>query len=407
MTTTTKAVTVPAASPATRYNYPIAYLRGFIVALVVAHHSALAYHPYAPPQPATLLARPRWWLAFPIVDPRKWNPATVFVGFNDVFFMALMFFLSGLFFWHSHTRKGSAKFLRDRLLRLGLPFIVAAAIFAPIAYYPAYLQIAHRSPAHDAGFWHQWFSLGQWPAGPAWFLWVLLVFDCVATLLCAIALTWGLDFGRIAARLAGRPVVFFAAFLAISAVAYIPLALIVTPVTWATFGPFAFQTSRILNYLAYFLIAVGIGAWGLDRGLLAPGGKLARRWPLWAIGSVLAFFVCGAASILAATSSGHSHAWAVVSDFSFVLSCAATSFAFLALFLRFARSRSSLFDSLSANSYAIYLLHYMFVSWLQYALLPASIPTYAKFAIVFCGALGLSWITSAALRRIPAVARIV
>jgi peptidoglycan/LPS O-acetylase OafA/YrhL len=407
MTTTTKAATVPPAPPATRYNYPIGYLRGFIVALVVAHHSALAYHPYAPPQPATLLARPRWWLAFPIVDPRKWNPATVFVGFNDVFFMALMFFLSGLFFWHSHARKGSARFLRDRIVRLGLPFAVAVAIFAPIAYYPAYLQIAHRTPSHDAGFWHQWFSLGQWPAGPAWFIWVLLVFDCIAALLCAIAPAWGSALGRSAARLSSRPVVFFAAFLAVSALAYIPMALIFTPGSWAIFGPFTFQTGRILNYLLYFLTAVGIGAWGLDRGLLTPDGKLARRWPLWVMGSVLAFLFCGAASILSATSSGRSHAWAIASDFSFVLSCAATSFAFLAFFLRFAKSRSSFFDSLSANSYAIYLVHYMFVSWLQYALLPASIPTYAKFAIVFCSALGLSWMTSMALRRIPVVARIV
>src|ERR1700746_1892312 len=159
MTTAAKAAITMHAAPVAKYNYAIGYLRGFIVALVVAHHSALAYHPYAPPQPSTLLARPRWWMAFPIVDPRKWNPATVFVGFNDVFFMALMFFLSGLFFWHSHARKGSAKFLRDRLARLGPPFLVAVAIFAPIAYYPAYLQISRLSPIATGGFWHQWFSL--------------------------------------------------------------------------------------------------------------------------------------------------------------------------------------------------------------------------------------------------------
>jgi peptidoglycan/LPS O-acetylase OafA/YrhL len=72
-----------------------------------------------------------------------------------------------------------------------------------------------------------------------------------------------------------------------------------------------------------------------------------------------------------------------------------------------AQSRSRLFDSLAANSYAIYLLHYAFVSWLQYALLPASLPGVAKAAIVFLGALGLSWSTAAAIRRIPAVARVI
>ena len=79
----------------------------------------------------------------------------------------------------------------------------------------------------------------------------------------------------------------------------------------------------------------------------------------------------------------------------------------LALFLRFARSRSKWFDSLSTNSYAIYLVHYAFVSWLQHALLPASLPALAKAVFVFGGALALSWLTAATIRRIPAVARLV
>jgi hypothetical protein len=74
------------------------------------------------------------------------------------------------------------------------------------------------------------------------------------------------------------PVVFFAALVAVSAILYIPMAHIFNSISWTAFGPFTFQTSRILHYLAYFLIAVGVGAWGVDRGLLAPDGRLARRW---------------------------------------------------------------------------------------------------------------------------------
>lgn len=390
---------------APRYNYPIGYLRGFIVALVVAHHSALAYHPYAPPPPASLVPQPHWWTAFPIVDPARWSAATAFVAFNDSFFMSLMFFLSGLFFWHSFVRKGTGRFLRDRLLRLGLPFVIAAAIFAPIAYYPTWLQISHH--AVTTGFWHQWLSLGSWPAGPAWFVWVLLAFDSLAALLFTFAPQCGDALGRATARLSGRPIVFFAALVAISAVVYIPLALVFSPVVWTAVGPFFFQTSRILHYFVYFLIAIGVGAAGLDRGLLALDGKLARRWLLWTVAAPVVFAASLALTIAAVAKHPHSQAWAVAYNAGFVLACAAISFAFLALFLRFFRAQSRIFDSLSANSYAIYLVHYMFVSWLQYALLPASLPGYAKFAIVFLGALGLSWATSAALRRIPAIARTV
>jgi hypothetical protein len=55
--------------PASRsYNFSIGYLRAFITLLVLAHHAVLAYHPFAPPPPASLVAIPRWWSAFPIVD---------------------------------------------------------------------------------------------------------------------------------------------------------------------------------------------------------------------------------------------------------------------------------------------------------------------------------------------------
>src|ERR1035441_6185038 len=140
--TTTIADQNPAAqtAPDSKYNHAIGYLRAFIVALVVAHHAALAYYPLPLLPPASLVDQPRWWGAFPVLDAHKWTGFALFAGFNDVFFMSLMFFLSGLFVWHGLSKKGAAKFLRDRLLRLGLPFVVAAAVFAPLAYYPTHLQ---------------------------------------------------------------------------------------------------------------------------------------------------------------------------------------------------------------------------------------------------------------------------
>ncbi|MGA2652866.1 MAG: acyltransferase [Terracidiphilus sp.] len=406
MSTAGSTLGAPVNTPLTaKYNYAIGYLRAFIVALVVAHHAALAYHSYAPPPPASLLAQPRWWGAFPIVDPQKWSGASLLVGFNDIFFMSLMFFLSGLFVWHGLAKKGAATFLRDRLFRLGLPFIVAAGILAPVAYYPTWLQISGHSDI--AGYWHQWRSLGYWPTGPAWFIWVLFAFDCIAALLFVLAPQWGLKLGTFTTNLARRPVVFFAALVAITALVYLPMAHYFTSLAWTAIGPFAFQTSRILHYLVYFLTGVAVGAAGLDQGLLAPQGKLARSWPWWIARSLLFFAVATSLTLAVLTGWSKSPALTVAADVGFVFSCAASCFAFLALFLRFAQTRSSVCDSLAANSYAIYLIHYVFVIWLQYALLPASIPGVAKFLIVFSGALFLSWATSATLRRIPAVARII
>lgn len=403
--TATETAPKPQGQTSAQTSTAIGTLRACITALVVAHHAVLAYHPYAP-QPATsLTAEPRWWQAFPIVDSQRWGGFGLLTAFNDIFFMSLMFFLSGLFVWHSLQRKGSGGFLRDRSLRLGLPFVVAAAVLAPLAYFPTYL--ATGAAPSLSGFWRQWASLGQWPAGPAWFLWVLLAFDACAAMLFLLLPKWGETLGRLAANAARRPARFFWLLAAVSAVAYVPMAVAFTSVAWFSFGPFVVQTSRLFHYAVYFLAGAGVGAYGLEKGLLAPDGKLARRWPAWASAAAGAFVLALVILITALSSPGKPKLWETIGGFTFALSCAASSFAFLALFVRFAKGRSRFFASLQENAYGIFLIHYAFVSWLQYALLKTPLSGLAKGSCVFLGALALSWGVTAALRRIPGVARVI
>jgi peptidoglycan/LPS O-acetylase OafA/YrhL len=387
------------------YYLAVGYLRAFTTLLVLAHHAALAYHPYAPRPAVSLVAPPPLWQIFPVVDAHKWMGWSFFVGFNDVFFMSLMFFLSGLFVQQSIERKGASRFVRDRVLRLGVPFVVAAAVIAPLAYYPAYLQSASHSGV--AGFWQQWRGLGNWPAGPAWFIWLLLAFDLVAGALFAFAPTAMAWLGRAVSTTADRPLILFLLLAAVSAVTYIPMAIHFSAERWSTFGPFAFQTSRLFHYLAYFLIAIGVGATAMARGLFASDKKLARRWPLWTTAMILLYFGLVAAFIAMISGVGKSLPWGPLLGILWVLSCAASCFGFMSLFSRFATKRRAVFDSLTENAYGMYLIHYAFVSWLQYALLPASLSGLVKGVLVTLGTIVLSWATTAALRRIPAVARVI
>ncbi len=389
---------------ATQQNVAMGYLRAFVTVLVVAHHAVLAYHPYAPPPPESLAVQPMLWPAFPVVDSHHLPGSDLFVGFNDIFFMPLMFLLSGLFVWPSLRRRGPAAFLRARLRRLGIPFVVSAALLAPLAYLPTFLQTGARFSL--GAYWHAWRSLPFWPAGPAWFLWVLLVFGVLVAGLSVVAPRFGEVLGRWMGRFQ-RPASLYCLLVCLSAVAYVPLALGFGPGRWTSFGPFSFQTSRILLYATYFSIGIGLGASGPEHGWAAPGGALARRWWLWAILSVLAFLL-EVGLFLGALAQGPGAGrglWAAV-DAGFVVSCAASSFALLALFARYARP-GRMGDSLSANAYGIYVMHYVFVSWLQYALLGASLPGAAKATAVFLGALVLSWGMTVALRRVPAVSRVV
>jgi peptidoglycan/LPS O-acetylase OafA/YrhL len=386
-------------------NVPLGALRTFVTLLVVAHHAVLAYHPYAPPPAPSMSAAPMLWMAFPIVDAMRAKGVDLFVAFNDLFFMSLMFFLSGLFAWPSLARKGATGFTRDRALRLGLPFVVSAAVLAPLAYYATYLA---QTGASVPPFFKQWTTLGVWPAGPAWFLWVLLAFGLVAALAFRLAPGWGAAIGRFTGRLS--PIGFFGVLIVVSALVYLPMAGALDPMRWVSFGPFFVQISRLLHYAVYFFLGAGLGAYGLERGLLAQDGKLARRWPLWIVGSLVGFALAIIMFVIIISTIPKGGPGAVlgsVGNFTFVLSCAASSLACLAVFLRFVKSDSRVMQSLSANAYGIFLLHYFCVSWLQLALLRTQLPGAAKGLLVFVGAVAVSWSLSAMLRRIPAVRRVV
>jgi Acyltransferase family len=389
------------------HNIAIGYLRGFLVVLVLAHHSVLAYIDSPPPQATSLLTRPYYWRAFMVVDPHHWVGFSLFTGFNDDFFMSLMFFVSGLFVWSSLRRKRSASFVRDRMRRLGIPFLFAAAIVAPIAYYPSYLL---TTGAHSlGGYIHDWLSFGDWPTGPAWFIWLLLAFDLAGAALFAIAPNFGEMLGRLASKAREHPARFFMLLVTASAAVFIPMLAIFGAMAWTSIGPFQFQTARLFHYAVYFLAGIGVGAYGIERGLLAPDGILARHWLRWTIWMLVAFAV-SVVFMLIVISKGATMSPILLNTVGgamFALTCASISFAVLALFLRFATRRRWIYDSLSDNEYGMYLIHYMFVSWLQLAILNAPLPAIAKGLIVFAGVLLLSWITSASLRRIPAVARIV
>ena len=405
--TTSEPAPAKASTHAVSGNYYLAigYLRAFITLLVLSHHAVLAYHPFSPAWSTTLTTQPRWWEAFPVVDPHKWKGWSLFTGFNDVFFMSLMFFLSGLFVSDSIRRKGVGRFLRDRLLRLGVPFVVASAIVAPLAYYPTYLLMP--APAGIAGYWQQWRALGNWPSGPAWFIWVLLAFDIVIAGLFAFVpkiMEWP---GRVVSGSSDRPSVLFLLVAAVSAVTYIPMAIQFGSERWSVCGPFFFQTSRLFHYFAYFVIAIGVGATVMSRGFFAPDSKLARRWPLWTNAMVLIYFALAAAFVTMISGVGKLLPWGPLLGILWVLSCAASCFGFMSLFARFATRRRVVFDSLTDNAYGMYLIHYAFVSWLQYALLPASLSGFVKGVLVTLGTIILSWGATAALRRIPAVARVI
>jgi hypothetical protein len=381
-------------------------LRAIVILLVLSFHSVLAYLQFLPAAPFPFDSPPYLWRAFPIVDSHRWLGFDLYCAWQDVFLMSLFFFLSGLFVWPSLCRRGAANFLHGRTLRLGLPFVLVVAILMPPTLYPTYMQTA--SDPGIAAYWRHWLALPFWPCGPMWFLWLLLVADFTAAALHRFAPGVGNLLIRVSSAAEARPTRYFAGFLVASALAYAPLALVFTPAAWFQQGPFAFQLSRPLHYALYFFAGLGLGAGGVERGLLAADGPLVRHWPVWiiaALGSLLTWM--GLTGLTMADGASPSVGLQIPADLSFVFACFASCFAVLAVALRFISRRLPSLAGLGGSAYGMYLVHYLFVVWLQFALLGIALPAVIKGAVVFGVTLFLSWSTVAALRRLPSVAQII
>ncbi len=365
--------------------------RTFITLLVLLHHSVVNYTYFGSGDKAR-------WLGFDLI-----------VLFNDSFFMACMFLISGLFVQQSLARRGPANYLGNRTWRLGVPYLLSIFVLMPVAYYPTFLRY-HLPGTTDFNFFHfLWrvFTVGPWPSGPAWFIWVLLAFDAIAALVWSVAPHAFEALGKPVYALRYRPGLAFVAFLTFSIVVYLPMRLYIGDAAWfePRGYPLPIQTSRIFLYLGYFLVGVAIGAMDLRSGIFAENGELAARWKIW-LTVALVFY----AGILALVYIKHNllpdpnvqpQWWRAAYGLAFALFSGAMAFAEPGFFLRTAKLPMRLLDAIQPSAYGIFLIHYIFIIWLQYVVYDPQWSPFVKFAIVFTGTLAGSWATVVLLRKIP------
>ncbi|MEA2896400.1 MAG: hypothetical protein QOJ84_2015 [Bradyrhizobium sp.] len=384
------AADVRAAPKAATRNFAIDRTRTFLTLVVLIHHAVIPYTYYGHTDP-------RFWLGFDCV-----------VLATDSFFMAMFFFLSGLFVWPSLRHKSPGSFFRDRFLRLGLPFVIAAFTIIPIAYYA--LELRQHPTTGFAEFWWKMVTAGPWPSGPLWFLWVLLAFDLTASLLYRLSPSLLDPINRLSLRGFDKPVEFFLVMVAVTMVLYVPSRLYFGVNHWFELGPFSVQASRVLLYAAYFFIGAGIGAANFERGLLAADGQLAKSGWGWAIATFIPYCLLWVLIYIKRGILGNPSplpVWyeAFYSVFFTVFS-AAMLFTILAYFLRFKRSGWSVLDPMQKDAYGIFLVHYAFALWIQYWLYDFDLPAIVKVLIGFAFTLATSWALTRALRQIPGATRV-
>ncbi|WP_035961412.1 acyltransferase [Bradyrhizobium sp. URHA0013] len=379
-----------AAPKAKARNLSLDRARTFLTLVVLLHHAVIPY------------------TYFGHTDPASWAGFDVVVLATDSFFMAMFFFLSGLFTWPGIGRKAPSVFLRDRLLRLGLPFAIAAFTVIPLAYYA--IALRHDPGLSFTAFWWKTITVGPWPSGPIWFVWVLLAFDLTASLLYRVSAHLVDPGNRVSLRGFDQPAVFWLLLVVVTTIAYVPALLYFGGSKWFELGPFSVQASRILLYFAYFFIGVSVGAANFDRGILSAGGQLPKQRWLWVLATLIPYCLMWVMIYIKREVLGNPdpqpHWYQAIYGTFFVLFSGSILLAILAFFLHQKSPGPNLLDRMQADAYGIFLVHYPIALWIQYALFDYSWPAIVKAAIGFVLTVILSWGLTAGLRKIPGASHV-
>jgi len=357
--------------------------------LVIFHHTAITYGG----------AGGWFWRELDTSSAPSSTLLTLFCATNQAYFMGFFFLLAGYFTPASLEKKGYARFLLDRFLRLGLPLLFFILVLGPVT-------AAIVTAMQGDGFWptiHSLWLRHRIINGPLWFAEALLFFS-----LGYVA--WRRFFGAPLTR-ASRPeapvpskIVWLLGALGTAAGALLIRMFI--PVGENVFG---LQLGYFAGYI--FLFAVGIAAWRFD-WLRLLTWKQARPWII----NLIIAWPClpiGIAIAKAASSPGKAGfagglSWTAI---LYALWEPLVAWGLISIWLLLFRERmnkpSAFWNWLNRRAYAVYILHPPVLVGIALLLHGWDAPALIKFATTGSLACVACWLVSDPFVRIPGIRRIV
>lgn len=215
--------------PANKIIY-IDNLKVLLITLVVLHHTFITY------------GAPGGWYYFQKTtsEPAK-IPMTMFVAVNQSFFMGFFFFLSALFVPSSYDKKGAVRFIKDRLLRLGIPLIFYSFLLGPVMNYLVY----YFGDGHRIGILKYLSGYDDWiDFGVLWFVAALLLFTLLYVLWRRLFKKQQIELPT----LTNGNILLFAAALGVLSF----LVRIIFPIGWIL-KPVGFQLGHFPQYIVMFI----------------------------------------------------------------------------------------------------------------------------------------------------------
>jgi hypothetical protein len=315
-----------------------------------------------------------WWYyreAIP-TDPISSLAFTILIAFGGLFqasLMGLFFLLGGYFTPKSYDRKGSRRFWKERLVRLGIPlllyyFLISPALVFIVAIFTA--QPLSPNPFHYL----------LW--GPMWYLAVLLIFTAGYTLWRNIAKTDWIQ--RKIPEVFAIPRYIYLLLLALGLGFLTYLVRIVSPIDAF---PFGIPAAQIIQYVLMFSIGVIAARYQWFDQITK---RQAQIWAATIIVAILVVFTLGF-TVLGVTDLTVFTGGASWPAFLFALLDNITSMGMLFIIIWMFRTKfdkqGPTLQNLSASAYLMYLIHPPVLVGISLGFAAIALIPILKFLIVF------------------------
>jgi len=333
-----------------------------------------------------------------------WHNCTV-----QAFSMGLFFMIAGYFTPRSYDHKGPRQFLKDRLLRLGIPLLCYDFIIGPLMAYPL-MQTGDLKQAGTLQFdgsypeflsiYYSRFHVGT---GPLWFVEALLIFAGFYVLWRLFAKTPACsvqDGGKVPSNLT---IAFFA--LALGTVTFIVR--IWLPIGWS-FEPLNFQFPFFPQYICMYI--VGIVAYRRNWLTRIPDA-MGRLWLCLAVVMIVIVFpslftLGGAIKGNTAPFTGGLHWQCFSYAFWEQLTGVALIIALPALFRKRLNRQGKITGTMAGSAYTAYIIHAPVVILVAIAIRNISLYPLLKFALAVLIAVPLCFALGNFIRKLPLARKI-
>lgn len=332
-------------------------LRTFLIFLVVFVHAGVVYE-------SSGIMAPYWI----VDDPATSDLPGLLNLILDLLVMPTIFFISGYFTPSSLDKQGSWRFLKAKVRRLMVPWVIAVLTLMPL-YHVIFLYSRGLPQSGWATYFH--FSNGVISMSWLWFLPVLFLFDVLYLLLRKL----NLPVGRI--RIGWAVAAVFALSLA-----YCEVLSELNWIGWTKTPLIDFQNERLLPYFLLFLLgSLCYRRQVFDTARSSKKLYVAVNATIWIpiniyVIVLLNFFLRPGNYIISGRIDGFMLWTSSILSMLGLLYCAVTTFK------RYFNRQRRLGRTLSRLSYGVYIIHIPVLGPIALALLHLDIPALLKYPIL-------------------------